>query len=408
MKRFVLLCVFVLTCNFAFGQYDVLWSFGSVPNDGAQPQGTLIADRSGDLYGTARIGGKFESGIVFKLHLQPDGIWAETIIHHFCSAIVNNVCTDGARPQAGLVFDSSGNLYGTTLEGGAACTLNSGGCGTAFELSPPGGANPWSETVLYDFCQTVQEVCLDGNYPTSQLTIDSMGNLYGTTEEGGSGHWAQNNGAGTVFEISPGSNGWTHTVLYSFCSLGSGNACPDGAKPISGVTFDAAGNLYGTTENGGGIGGHAYGTVYELSPTANGWMQSVVYSFYAPIEPGAPISFDSAGNLYSTTMQGGIGFGSVFRLSANQTVRSFAFNGTNGDQPYAGVTVNPLNDALYGTTAATTNGGNVFSIGPEGKLTVLYSFCSQPNCTDGVGPEAGLLGKLGKLYGTTNLWRCKQ
>ena len=382
----------------------MLWNFGDGPNDGAEPQGTLVADHFGDLYGTTRIGGNNQSGVVFKLHRQPDGTWSETIIHRFCSTIVNDVCVDGAQPQAGLVFDSSGNLYGTTLEGGASCSFNSGGCGTAFELSPPsGGAGEWTETILYNFCQTVQGVCLDGNYPTSQLTFDAMGNLYGTTEQGGSGHWTQNNGAGTVFELSPGANGWTHTVLYNFCSLGSGSACPDGAKPFSGVTFDSAGNLYGTTENGGGASGLAYGAVYELSPGSNGWTQRVLYSFYVPAEPGAQVSFDSTGDLYSTTKLGQVGFGSVFKLSTNHTVRSFQFNSVNGNQPYAGVIVDPLNNGLYGTTYEANDAGNVFSIGSGGKFSVLYAFCSQPACADGAGPAAGLLLKGGNLYGTTTI-----
>ena len=405
MKSATWLILGMMLSGFAFArQYNVIWNFGSVPNDGWQPEGALVSDQSGNLYGTTRIGGVDEGGIVFQLHQESDGTWTEAIIYRFCSVIANSLCTDGANPAAGLVFDGQGNLYGTTMTGGGFCTITDS-CGTVFELSPPNGnMQTWTEKVLYNFCSDERNgLCLDGNFPLSQLVFDTVGNMYGTTEEGGMGHWGLNNGAGTIFELSPSAKGWVHNTLYNFCTQGSGNACPDGAKPVTGLTFDRSGNLYGTTENGGGSRGLAFGTIYELSSNGGGWTFAVVYSFAVPIGPGASVSFDGAGNLYSTTKQGGVfGAGNVFRVSANHMIRQVSFNGTNGNQPYSGVIVDSRNNVFGTTSAGGTGFGNIFRIGPSGGLTVLYNFCSQTNCTDGELPQANLLEtETGKIYGST-------
>ncbi|MGA2695204.1 MAG: choice-of-anchor tandem repeat GloVer-containing protein, partial [Terriglobales bacterium] len=179
--------VFVLvTCAAMLGQaqYKVLYSFGGVPNDAAYPYG-LIADSAGNLYGAGG-GGTSQEGSVFELSPQAGGAWTETVLYSFCS--VSN-CLDGIGPEASLVLDANGNLYGTTTEGGANCANTENRCGVAFELSPPqqpGGS--WTETVLYNFCSNYQNrVCLDGFEPKSQLATDAAGNLYGTTYGGGSG-----------------------------------------------------------------------------------------------------------------------------------------------------------------------------------------------------------------------------
>jgi uncharacterized repeat protein (TIGR03803 family) len=200
-------------------------------------------DATGNLYGTTFAGGTQQrSGTVFKL--APDG--TETVLHSFCMLIR---CRDGAAPENGsLVMDTDGNLYGTTYYGGG---VNDGG--TVFKLAPDG-----TETVLYRFCRLGGTHCLDGQFPAGGLIIGTDGNLYGTTSQGGGG----TRNRGTVFELTPNTSrtAWTETALYSFCRLDARH-CTDGAGPSGGLIMDAAGNLYGTTANGG-IG--EAGVVFEL------------------------------------------------------------------------------------------------------------------------------------------------
>jgi uncharacterized repeat protein (TIGR03803 family) len=399
------MAVVLLGCSFMLGQsqYKVLWSFTGYPNDGEFPVANLIMDKSGNLYGTTKGGGSYGYGTVFKLSPNQDGTWTEAILYSFCTQNINNRCQDGGSPQAGLGFDAQGNLYGTTVYGGTVlCFQDSEGCGTVFELSPQGGS--WTETVLYSFCTNKgNNVCLDGNLPLSQLTLDSSGNLYGTTEYGGTGTSA----AGTVFELSPNGNGWIESVLYTFCSGGGYPACPDGAVPLAGVAFDKAGNLYGTTESGGTNNVHGAGVVFKLSPGANGWAETVLHSFHQGEDGGAPVagvSFDTLGNLYGTFSAGGP-YGGVFRILAkNGKTENFFFGGggANGYDPRAGVLVDSKHATLYGTTyAGGTGRGVVFEVVAPEEESVLYNFCSQPNCTDGDGSVASvILDDAGNLYGT--------
>lgn len=395
-------------------QYKVLWSFGSIANDGFEPVSGLIFDGNGNLYGTTEAGGSgsIPSGTVFKLSPNEDGTWSETIIYSFCSI---SGCTDGAAPVAGLVFDQGGNLYGTTIGGGTNyCQSAQGNCGTVFELSPPtaqGGA--WTETVLYNFCsEGLKGGCQDGAEPTSQLTIDDSGNLYGTTTTGGTG--GMNNvccWGGTVFELSQKGGGWTHTILYNFCATGKDDICPDGAGPQAGVRFDRAGNLYGTTQGGGDLKAAGGGTLYKLSRGSNGWVETVLTGSGVPPQKGCcplgEVTLDGSGNLYSTFSFGGANFnGGVFRYSAKSNeFATFSFNGTNGQTPSAGVLLDPKNAVLYGTTRRNAQGsGNVFQIVAPAEETVLYNFCSQPNCADGATPLGDLISDSdGNLYGTASL-----
>jgi hypothetical protein len=169
----------------------------------------------------------------------------ERLLHTFCSSVG---CADGRDPNAPLIADSHGNLYGTTLYGGT-CDLYTDGCGTIYELVPPaGGSGEWTENILYSFCS--QAACADGGVPYSAMIMDAQSNLYGTASTGGSG--------GVVFELSPpasGSGAWTYSVLYGFCSI---TLCADGANPLGNLIFDSQGNLYGTTVKGGSSD---YGTV---------------------------------------------------------------------------------------------------------------------------------------------------
>jgi len=279
------LCLAMLfsACGFTLGQaqYKVLYSF--VSGTSPTPTTSLALDNAGNLFGITHPYGNYPTA--FELSPNSNGTWTETTLYIFC---IGQNCPNGESPDGTLVLDSKGDLYGTAAFGGAPCANGFVGCGVIYELLPPslpGGA--WTETVLYSFCQV--EDCEDGISPSGKLTFDRLGNLYGTTETGGVG------GSGTVFELSPGSDGtWTETTLYSFCASAG---CLDGGYPYEGVAFDKSGNLYGTTSGGGSTG---YGTIFKLSPGAS-WIETVLYTFIPP--PGTygkntaagPVSIDPLG-----------------------------------------------------------------------------------------------------------------
>jgi len=375
--------IFVLTI-FTFGQAQekVLYSFGSIPNDGLYPS-SVIPDADGNLYGTTTYGGTSnDGGAVFELSPQQDGTWVETILYNFCSQVN---CTDGENPLAGLVIDAAGNLYGTASL--SYCTNGAGKCGgTAFELSPPslpGGT--WSYSILYTFCSVFKDnACQDGSEPNSQLIFDKSGNLYGTSG-GGKG--------GLVFELSPEVNGWTESVVYDFCLKSS---CPDGEAPMGGVAFDKAGNLYGTTQHGGR---YRLGVVFELTQGNGGWTEAVLMSFYLYGSSLSPVSFDAAGNLYSTTLA------NAFQLNAkSHTQGNRVFTAATGDYSVSGVLIDAARNTLFGANAVggVDNGGTIWQVNPARQLSPLYNFCSVPNCTDGDGPASSLIEDAsGNIYGTT-------
>jgi uncharacterized repeat protein (TIGR03803 family) len=420
-KKTICTVIAILGYSFAVGQAqeNVLYSFGGVPNDGAQPVGSLAADSSGNLYGMTQNGGAYDGGTVFELTKNNDGSWSEATLYSFCQ--VYSACPDGSAPVGSPVVDVAGNVYGTTYEGGSispACSSFTGpyGCGVAFELSPPalpGGT--WSYSLIYNFC-SVGQYCEDGYTPTGPLTFDKFGNLYGTTAGGGQNQSLAVAG-GVVFELSPGPNGWAESIAYSFCSVGAPN-CSDGYAPVNGVTFDSSGNIYGTTSGGGNPNTYLGGVVYKLSPGSTGWTEMVLYVFPPP--PGidgtslpGPVSIDRVGNLYLTrsTLQYRTGHGdsysngAVARLTVNGGVNIFRFNGTDGLAPLSGVIIDPTRHLLYGTTGSQDNrfAGNVFQINPLGKEANVYSFCpQQPACADGEYPSGGLLEDAsGHLFGTT-------
>jgi uncharacterized repeat protein (TIGR03803 family) len=422
-KMETILCLITLALSSTFAapqaQYKVLYSFqGNRVGDGMNPVAGLIADNSGNLYGTTRVGGPYGypacpgCGTVFELSPNSDGSWTESVIYAFC-ANFNGACLDGAFPEAALVMDSTGNLYGTTAGGGSGggargCQDALAGCGTVFELSPPtilGGA--WTETVLYNFCSVLQgTACVDGFEPIADLTLDGVGNLYGTAQHGGSG----DGGQGVVFELSPGTNGWTETVLYNFCSVMQGKYCLDGSLPGAGVTLDAAGNLYGTTINGGAPHSVGGGTVYKLTYNSGAWSETVLASSRGGSAKGSVPLGDlriDLGYLYGTTSFGGVdGGGGVFKLSSITGSGGGVFfdTGSEGCYPTAGVTLDHQRNVLYGTASqcGQGGGGTVFTVDPSRQLTVLYSLCSQSACADGANPLGALIEDTsGNLYGTT-------
>jgi uncharacterized repeat protein (TIGR03803 family) len=267
----------------------VLHGFGE-NGDGHYPYAVgLIFDAAGNLYGTTLRGSEHDGGTVFKLMPGGGGTWTETVLNRF-----GDLPRRGSHSQAGLIFDTAGNLYGTTEAGGAYR------CGTVFKLTPNTDGR-WTETVLHSFKGS------DGRSPYASLIFDTAGNLYGTTYKGGA------HGLGTVFKITPGANGtWAETVLHSF---GAGG---DGYYPYASLIFDAVGNLYGTTSWGGSNGN--YGVVFQLVPGVGGkWKEKVLHSFGASgdgVYPYAGLIFDADGNLYGTTSQGGAdNSGTVFKIT---------------------------------------------------------------------------------------------
>ena len=332
----------------------------------------------------------------------------EKVLYNFC-------CANGAIPS-GVIFDAAGNLFGTT-ESGGSLDCGSPGCGTVFELTRREDGK-WREKVLYNFC-TVQD-CADGSVPSGGLIFDTAKNLYGTTIEGGTGACNLPSGGtcGTVFQLTPGGNGhWKEKVLHSFAFDGM-----DGIYPDGGLILDKAGNLYGTTSEGGtGPCEDDYhdvvgcGTVFQLTPTANGkWAEKVLYSFNDTDGDGPEgLIFDRLGNLYGITGSGGSrGVGAVFELSRGKDGKwrekvlynfCIASNCADGDVPNGGL-IFDAGGNLYGTTyfGGAYGDGTAFRLvpGKNGTWTekTLHSF----NGRDGRNPDAGLiLDAEGNLYGMT-------
>jgi uncharacterized repeat protein (TIGR03803 family) len=340
----------------------VLYSFKG-GQDGIFPTG-VIRDAAGNLYGTTWYGGDFYWGTVFKL--SKAGV--KTTLYSFRGK------ADGSIPETGLVRDAAGNLYGTTSGGGAI------GGGTVFKLSATG-----RKSVLHSFADSTT----DGGIPTD-LIQDAKGNLYGTTELGGSSN------VGTVFELDTTGE---ETVLYSFTG---GTGGPDGANPV-GLVMDAAGNFYGTTAEGGAFGN--WGTVFRLDAAGN---ETVLYSFTGGggttdgNNPAAGLVPDAAGNLYGTTEFGGnFRSGTIFRVDStgNETLL-YTFGSTVVDSEIPEATM--LRDAagnLYGSAGwgGTLRYGTVFKYDTSGNETVLHNF----NGGDGKHPLGVLvMDESGNIYGT--------
>jgi uncharacterized repeat protein (TIGR03803 family) len=375
----------------------VIHAFGNFPN-GANPYGTLARDPSGNLYGTTYQGGAANLGVVFKA-----GNAGFQVLHSFKGG------TDGANPYASVTPDSAGNLYGTTYQGGRA------NAGVAYKIDASG-----QETVLYAFTGGAE-----GANPYAGVTLDSEGNLYGTTVNGGSAN------AGVVYEVSPSGQ---ETVLLNF------NGKEKGANPHGAVTFDSAGDLYGTTYKGGT---HGYGEIYKVSPSGQ---QTVLYSFTrldggepysgvvldsagniygtvlyevyeldaagsyvhlyhfdgeGPVDPRAGLARDAAGNLYGTADGGGpAAAGLVFKIDAAGNFKElYGFPGGPAHQsPTPGVLLDAAG-TIFGATPNAGVAGMVYKLQPSGQETTLYTF---GGAAGGTYPGVLTLGPSGSLYGMTN------
>ena len=345
--------------------------------NGANPYAPLVQGTNGFLYGTTYFGGVNNTGTVFKM--SPGG--KLTTIYSF---MLNG------HPSAGLVQATNGNFYGTALFGGS-------GSGAVFAITPSG-----TLTTLYPFCLDGGQGCTDGELPFAPLIQGTDGNFYGTTSAGGA-----NNG-GTIFKITLSG---TFTTLYSLCSKGD---CADGENSFAGLV-QAGGIFYGTTRLGGA---HNAGTVFKLTPSGK---LTTLYNFCSVglsrctdgAEPFAGLLLATDGNFYGTTFSGGPNDGgTIFKMTPGgvvTTLYAFCSQGpdecTDGLQPYAGL-IQATDGNLYGTTTGggAFNHGTAFQITSSGKLTSLYSFCSQSHCPDGSQPYAGLSqGTDGNFYGTTLL-----
>jgi len=337
------------------GNETVLYSFtGGL--DGGYPN-NVIRDIFGNIYGTTYDGGSDNAGVVFKLDRRGN----ETVLYSFTGG------ADGAYPYYGVVEDFFGNLYGTTANGGSA------GYGVVFKVDTQG-----LETVLYSFTGGS-----DGAYPYAGVTLDLFGNLYGTTNTGGSA------GDGVVFKVD------THrheSVLYNFPG-GEG-----GANSGAGVVFDWAGNLYGDTESGGASG---LGMVFKLNPAGH---ETVLYDFPATdgANPQAGVVQDSLGNLYGATPFGGLHLaGTVYKIDAsgNESLLYNFTGGLDGGYPVGGVILGSDGN-LYGVAGyfGQYNAGLLFKMDLMGNETVLYSFTGG---SDGAYPNGVSRDPSGNLYGTT-------
>ncbi len=338
----------------------LLYSFNQDGTDGISPQGTLIFDSAGNLYGTTYMGGPHgtSGGSVFELSPVAGGSWTEKILHQFGNP------GDGINPQSSLIFDAAGNLYSTTLAGGAYSTNG----GTVFELSPTAGGG-WTEKVLHSFGKGN-----DGQFPSGSLIFDASGDLYGMANAGGV------DGDGTLFELTPQAGGaWSEKILHTFSPLHGGEG---GLQPVGNLFFDAFGNLYGATNIGGVCSNcfDAAGTVFEFSPAAGGGLNEKVLHTFNPNTadgsyPASGLIFDAAGNLYGTTPGGGrhattLTGGTVFELKPGSSgwtekiLHNFG-QGNDGSIPWAALILDSAGN-LYGTTlqGGAHGGGTVFEITP--------------------------------------------
>ena len=416
--RLKALVLFVVTLAFAAsawaaGTESLIYSFNNYTGDGYQPYSGLVADKAGNLYGTTYQGGTNNFGSVFELTLS-GGVWSETLLYSFAGFSAG----DGEYPDySPLVFDTAGILYGTTQYGGSNTSCN---CGTVFELTKSGST--WKETILHSFLGASQKdgnypeagLSFDstGNlygttyqggtfsvgtvfqlqptktswkykvihnfnnanggsyYPLGGITQGADGYYYGTTEYGG---YAYN--AGTIYRMFESRGAWFAQTIFYFLEGGNGT------YPVSSLAIDAKGNLYGTTYQGGNdeTCGGGCGTVYKLTAGKNNkYTQSVIYSFQNGVkdggypDQGAGVTVDAAGNLYGTTLYGGSteNAGTVYELkvsgSSYKESLLWSFDTVSGDGYYPRGGVIVVGGNVYGTTSSGgKNGqGTAFEIKP--------------------------------------------
>jgi uncharacterized repeat protein (TIGR03803 family) len=362
---------------------QILHSFAG--SDGIRPNGALVFDSAGNLYGTAQGGGSSTGcgsrgcGTAFELSPESGGTWSYNVIHTFDGP-------DGATPAWGVALDAAGNLYGTTASGGA------NNFGAVFELQPT--KSGWTESVLYSFTGVD-----DGGSPSTGVVLDASGNLYGTTATGAA------NKQGAVFELSKSGSSWSLKVLLDLNNI-------DGTGP-SPLTFDTAGNLYGTATGGGFDMNHKRGTIFKLSPSSGGtWTSSVLFAFTGPAtfgeNPAGGVVFDQTGNIYGTLEAGGFGDafgGSIYELQTPSweemdwdTFTRFPASPHPPLSPVALDSSDNIYVALSGDGASVCYGA-ILKIGKD--VFGIYNF--NANSSDGHFPLGGIvLDSENNVYGATS------
>jgi uncharacterized repeat protein (TIGR03803 family) len=384
--RAVAVCaVFILSLTAATAATtDVIFSFDE--DDGEYADTDLETDGAGNIYGTTVLGGDFGSGTVFELSPTPTG-WVQAVLYSFTSG------ADGGEPYKGVTIDRQGNLYGTTVTGGSGSC--EGGCGVVYKLTNSGGT--WTQTVIHAFTGGD-----DGSGPGARVTLDPGGDVYGMTPTGGT------YGLGTVYKIHQEHDGtWSLTVIHAF----TGGA--DGSSGSAGRMILRHGLLFGAATAGGTYGS---GVVFELRPRGAGghWNFRTIYSFRGQPDGSFPygaLLFDRGGNIYGTTYYGGVnGIGAVYKLSPrpigewNESVLySFQDDGADGNSPIGNLVADRSGN-LYGTTSEGGLGsGTIFKLSSTGGgqwlETVVHSFQGQP---DGAFPYNGMVvDGSGNIYGAT-------
>jgi uncharacterized repeat protein (TIGR03803 family) len=359
----------------------VVYSFGG--SDGEYFDTELVRDSSGNLYGTSVEGGNFQSGDVFQLKRTPNG-WTLTVLYSFTGG------ADGGEPYKGVTLDSHGNLYGTTVTGGSGgCE---GGCGVVYKLTHTQGR--WNQSVIYSFTGGS-----DGSGPGSPVVFDQQGNLFGATPTGGA------NGLGTIYQMRPRSDGtWKLAVAHTFTGGNDGSGGSAGR-----LLFDSQGDIYGVATSGGA---HGSGTAYQLSSVQQGrWRLKTLYAFKGQPDAGFPyggLISDSAGNLYGTTYYDGKNdIGAIYELSQvdgkwqERVLHNFK-GGLDGKRSISTM-VSDATGNLYGTTidgGSACDCGTIFKLAAgERKYSVVYRFKGAP---DGAYLYAGMVpGSAGRFYGIT-------
>jgi uncharacterized repeat protein (TIGR03803 family) len=357
------------------------------------PSDLLTFDANGNFYGTTGFGGANNDGMVYEFSPSSGG-WSESTLFSFPAG------SGGSDPFSGVIFDAAGNLYGTSLGG-------STGWGLVYELSPGTGGG-WTQSVLYQF-----QGGADGGKPLRNLVFDASGALYGVTGVGGA------NNLGTVFKLTPLGGSWTESVIHSF------TGGRDGSNPNGKLTFDTAGNLYGTTTTGAntttticaGLGG--CGTVFRMTHGTH-WQFSTIYTFQGSRggNPMGGLVFDPAGNLYGTTLMGGscrqssLGCGTVFKLTPStsggwkETVLHYFTNDYDGAGP-----IGLVLDAAGNLFGAASHGGpptllcgTVFELTQVSGVWKFAALTQFAGTNDGCFPSGGVtLDASGNVFGVTDL-----
>ena len=391
--------VLAMTVTFAFAMaeaqtFKVLYTFGGY-GGGAFPQTGLTIDAAGSLYGTTSEGGQ-NAGNIFQLTHSADDGWKLRELYAFGGG------NDGNYPLGTLVVGPDRAFYGTTMIGGASCAVDpTHGCGTVFHFAPsPTPPLLWNERVIYRFAGN-----LDGLYPRSEITFDRVGNIYGTTWMGG--NCFNPKGCGIVYRLAASGEGWTETVLWSFHGI-------DGEFLWGGVVPDPSGNLYGVAGFGGQYG---YGNIYELSPAGSSWTFHVIHSFKGGSDGANPVGaliFGRDGKIYGTTSTAGGGGGTVFELSPTENGWSFNTlyelpgNGIVRSGPPGALLMDSAG-SLYGVMNKGGRWGSVFKLTRSQNGWTYKSLHEFTAHDDGAFPTGSLvMDAAGNLYGMTSMGGSQQ